>query len=258
MVTMTLKRLRTLLAEALLTEDGPTRKPPVGKGMALQIVSKFPKGMAKMGIDVGSLSGLQSWTGTNGTAFDLGNGKVLKVTRDQKEAATSAVLVGKELANVVRIYAVWRFKDTDFYGILQEKLEPLPDAEGKAFNDALIATRLPVWIHKSGYDFEKAKEMTKQHILSQVKEKFKDNVNSPEAQKFAHAINDKWNMLVKKFSMRDMFNTLKQLGIDFADFHAGNLMRRADGTLALIDLGQSKITGGGGNIDTITQSVSPG
>lgn len=258
MVMMTLKRLRVLLAEASLAEDGPKRAPPIGKDMASRIVSKFPKGMARLGIDVKAVSEMEAWTGTNGTAFDLGNGKVLKITRDQKEAATSAVLIGKELTNVVRIYAVWRFKDTNFYGILQEKLEPLPDADGKAFNDALIATRLPVWIHKSGYDFERAKEMTKHHILSQVKEKFKDNANSPEAQKFAHSINDKWNMLVKRFNMREMFNTLKQLGIDFADFHAGNLMRRSDGTLVLIDLGQSKVTGGGGDIDTITQSVAPG
>lgn len=226
--------------------------------MAVKVVAKFPKGMAKMGIDVETLRGAQSWTGTNGTAFDLGNGKVFKITRDQREAATSSVLVGKELTNVVKIYAVWRFKDTNFYGILQEKLEPLPEADGKAFNDALIATHLPVWIHESGYDFEKAKEMTKQFIFKEVKRKFKDNANSPEAQKFAHSINDKWNLLVKRFNMREMFNTLKQLGINFADFHAGNLMRRSDGTLVLIDLGQSKVTGGGGNIDTITQSVSPG
>ncbi len=258
MVTMTVKRLRALLTEVVLGEAGPSRAPPIGKEMAAKIVSKFPKGMAKFGIDAKAISAMESWTGTNGTAFDLGNGKVFKITRDQKEAATSAVLIGKELTNIVRIYAVWRFKDTNFYGILQEKLEPLPDADGKAFNDALVATRLPVWIHKSGYDFEKAKEMTKQFIISQVKERFKDNANSPEAQKFAHSINDKWNMLVKRFNMREMFNTLKQLGIDFADFHAGNLMRRPDGTLVLIDLGQSKVTGGGGDIDTITQSVSPG
>lgn len=258
MVTMTLKRLRTLLAEALLSEDGPKRVPPIGKGMASQIANKFPKGMAKMGIDVSTLSGLQSWTGTNGTAFDLGNGKIFKITRDQKEAAASAVLVGKELTNVVRIYAVWRFKDTDFYGILQEKLEPISEAESKEYDDAIIATHLPVWIHKSGYDFEKAKDLTKQYILSQVKKNFKDSPNSPEAQKFAHSINAKWNLLVKKYNMREMFNTLKQLGINFVDFHAGNMMRRPDGTLVLIDLGQSKVTGGGGNIDTITQSVSPG
>lgn len=258
MVTMTLKRLRIVLAEALLSEDGPARKPPIGKDMAAKVVSRFPKGMARMGIDVESLPGLTSWTGTNGTAFDLGNGKVLKVTRDQKEAAASAVLVGKELENVVRIYAVWRFKDTNFYGILQEKLEPLPAAEGKEYDDAIVATRLPVWIHKSGYDFEKAKELTKQYIVSQVKEKFKDNLNSPEAQQFARAINDKWNLLVKKYNMRGMFNTLKELGVNFVDFHAGNLMRRPDGTLVLIDLGQSKVTGTGGDIDTITQSVSPG
>lgn len=238
--------------------EATKQKPPVGKSMAVRLVRSFPKGMAKLGVDVDALEGLQAWTGTRGTAFDLGNGKILKITNDEKEAMTSSILVGKELPNIVKFYAVWRFKDTNFYGIMQEKLEPLPDADGKEFNDALIATRLPVWIHESGYDFEKAKELTKKYIISQVKKKFSSNPNSPEAQQYAHAINSKWNVLVKKFNMRDIFNTLKQLGIDFHDFHAGNLMRRQDGTLVLIDLGMSKVKGATGNIETITQAATSG
>ena len=248
---MTLRALRRLLSEALLLEENK----PIEADQALQLMKKFPKGMKKMGVNPDSLRKIA--TGTRGTAFDAGNGRVFKVTNDEKEAHAASVLVGKDIKNIVRFFGVCRFGDTPFYGVMQEKLEPLPKEASEAFNQALVATGLPIWIKRAEGDWDNAKRLTKQYILEQVKKKFKDNLNSPQAQEYARGINDKWNLLVTKFGLRDMFTTLTKLGIDFHDYHAGNLMQRGDGTMVLIDLGMSKVSGGGGNIETINQAMTP-
>jgi hypothetical protein len=249
MATMTLRTLRRLLSEALLLEENQ----PIDAEQAMQLMKKFPKGMKKMGVNPDALRKIA--TGTRGTAFDAGNDKVFKVTNDEKEAQAASVMVGKDIKNIVHFYGVCRFGDTPFYGIMQEKLEPLPKEASNAFNKALVATGLPIWIKRAEGNWDNAKKLTKQYILEQVKKKFSDNLNSPDAQAYARGINEQWNLLVTKFGPRDMFNTLTQLGIDFHDYHAGNLMQRADGTMVLIDLGMSKVSGGGGNIETINQAM---
>ena len=251
MATMTLRALRVLIAESL-NEDAH----PVSEEQAKQLLKKFPKGLRKLGIDPNRVDSLPNLgTGTHGTALDLGNGKVLKITDDQKEAQVAAALKGKDLSNIVRYYAVFSFKDSPFFGVLQEKLKPLPKEVGNEFNEALVATGLPIWIKRAAGDFENAKKLTKEYVLSQIKKKFAGRENSPEAQQYARGINEKWNLLIKKFGLRDMFNTLTQLGIDFHDYHAGNLMQREDGSLVLIDLGMSKLRGGHGDIETMNQAA---
>lgn len=224
---------------------------------AKELLKKFPKGLARLGLSPSKVDSLQVLgTGTRGTAFEFGD-KVLKVTNDAQEARAAATLVGKDVQNVCRYFAVVKFGDTDNYGIVQEKLKPLPAEAAKEFNDALVATGLPIWIKRAGGSWDEAKKLTKEYILGQVKKKFGDNLNSPKAQEYARSINSSWNDLVKKYGLRDIFNTLTELGIDFHDYHAGNMMVRDDGTLVLIDLGMSKIRGGGGKIDTITQVSGP-
>jgi predicted unusual protein kinase regulating ubiquinone biosynthesis (AarF/ABC1/UbiB family) len=85
-----------------------------------------------------------------------------------------------------------------------------------------------------------------------VRKKFRDDLGSDEAKAYASDINQKWNVLVTRFGLRDMFNVLTELGIDFHDYHAGNMMLREDGTLVLIDLGMSKVKSPG-KIDTISE-----
>jgi hypothetical protein len=246
MVIMTLRRLRLIL-------EGNT---PIDEKQSIELLKRYPKALRRIGVDVNRLDSLPVLgTGTRGTAFDLGNGKVLKVTNDDREAAAASMMVGKDLKNIVHFYAVWKFKDTSFYCVLQEKLQPLPKEQAERFNDALVATGLPIWIKRANGSWDEAKKLTKEYIISQVKKRFSDNMNSPQAQEFARGINEKWNMLIKHFGLRDMFNTLTELGIDFHDYHAGNVMVRADGTLVLIDLGMSKIRGQGGDIETISQGT---
>lgn len=234
---ISIRKFRSLIREVLLTEA------PVSADAAKELLRKFPKGLKKVGINVDDIDSFQQLgeTGTHGTAFKLPDGRVLKVTDDAKEAEAAASLIGKNLSNIVKFYAVWQFNDDNLYGVLQELLEPLSAEEGKELNSALVSTALPLWIKRANGSWDTVKQLTKQHILDSVKKKFKGNHNSPEAQAYAKSVNEAWNLLVTKYKIRDMFNTLTELGIDFHDYHAGNLMKRSDGTLVLIDLGMSKI-----------------
>jgi hypothetical protein len=163
-------------------------------------------------------------------------------------------MVGKNVKNIVSFYAVWQFGDTGLYGITQEKLQPLSDDEGNEFNKALVATGLPIWIKRAEGSWDRAKQLTKEYIIEQVKKKFGGDLTSNEAKEYAKNVNSKWNMLVTRFGIRDMFKTLSEFGIDFHDYHAGNMMQRTDGTMVLIDLGMSKIKGDG-HVDAMNEKV---
>ena len=234
-----------------ISEASGAIKPEAAK----ELIKKFPKGMQKLGIDPSKADTLQVLgIGTRGTAFDLGN-RVLKITNDASEAAVANILKGKNLSNVVNFYDVWAFGDTGFFGITQEKLSALTAADAKKFNDAILATGLPVWMRSSEADWKKVKEKVKSFIVRQVKKKFPKNYNSQEAKDFVKTINDQWNLLVKEYKIRDLFNTLNSLGIGFHDYHAGNMMKRPDGSLVLIDLGMSKVAGPAGTIETIEERL---
>jgi len=244
-----LGRLRRLVREALIFEAKENK--PVTPDEAKELLKRFPKGAAKLGIkDVDSLQPIG--TGTRGTVFEVGD-KVLKVTNDGKEAHAASILVGKNVSGVVNFYGVWSLGDTGTFAILQEKLQTISAEEGKSFNDALVTTAFPLWVKRAGGSWDKVKELTKEHIKETAKKKFK-SFTSPEAQKFIAHANEQWSLLVKKYGVKGLFETLTELGIDFHDYHAGNMMKRDDGTLVLIDLGMSNVRGTAA-IQTITQQA---
>jgi serine/threonine protein kinase len=250
MIITTLKQLRKIIAETILLENAV-----VSAEDAANIVKKFPKGLKKLGIDSDNFAKYKVLgTGTRGTAFLVGD-KVFKITNDDKEAQAASLIQGKNVKSLVNVYAVVHFADTPYYGILQEKLNPLPDDIGKTYNNALVKTAVPVWIAKSSGSWDKVKELTKEHIQREVKKKFGDDTSSDEVKEYVKSVNEAWNMLVNKFYIRDMFNTLQELGIRFHDFHAGNLMMRDGGQLVLIDLGMSKVSGKG-KIDSLVEIES--
>jgi len=247
-IALSASKVRKIIAEALLNENNES----TDESSAKEVLKKFPKGMKALGVNnVDSLKALG--VGTRGTAFDVGNGKVLKLTNDEKEAGAASVLVGKNIKNIVNFYAVKRLKDTPYFVILQEKLEPLSSENSKAFNNALVATGLPIWIKRAEGSWDRAKFLTKDYIIGTVKKKFSGKLDSPEAKEFASKINSQWNTLVNTYGLKEMFKTLTDVGIDFHDYHAGNMMQRDDGTLVLIDLGMSKIRASGGEVEMITQ-----
>lgn len=63
--------------------------------------------------------------GDNGFAYDLGDGKVLKITGSETEAAESIRLKGKDNEHLAKIYNVYsiNYEGTTLYPILQEKID---------------------------------------------------------------------------------------------------------------------------------------
>lgn len=189
-----------------------------------------------------------------GVAYDVG-GKVLKVTKDAREAKASAIVAGKNLPNIVKVYDIWKFPGVEWYGLIIEKLTPLSKEEEKQLTQAVIDTKFPVLLHQSGDDWNKAmQELARQTMRTATKQAY---VQFPEADpaKGGAGIRDErvkqfvsnmanktvadFNKLTKDYNMLQLFKSLKQLGIQYYDFHGGNYGRRADGTLVLFDLGRS-------------------
>jgi hypothetical protein len=246
------KLLREVIKNLLIVEAAA-----IEEVEAREIIERFPKGLRKYGVDASKVKSFKKLgTGTRGTAFDVGGGKVLKVTNDLKETQAAAKLMGKDLPNIVKYFGVWKFGDSGTFGITQEFLYPISKEDGKELNAALVKTGLPVWLKKSGYDWDASKELVKKYVLDQVKSRFKGGETSEEAKAFAKEALVAWDLLVSKYKIRDMFKTLQGLGIDFHDFHAGNVMRRQDGSIVLIDLGYSKISGDDGAVDTINERLT--
>lgn len=191
--------------------------------------------------------------GTRGIAFDAGSNRIFKITRDEKEAMISSALIGNDNESLTRYYSVVQFGDTGVYGILQEKLEPLTPQEVKDINDALIKTRFPVWLYKSDYDFDKAKQMTKE-FLAQQNQKILDSGDPAELRRWGTEMNYLWNLISRKYNMRSLAEALEELGIRFHDYHGGNFMRRGN-TLVLIDVGNARSFGGSTNVKVLKPNV---
>jgi len=242
------------LQPALSFTVSESAKGAVDAESARDLIKKFAKGLKSVGVNVDNAESFPVMgIGTHGTAFGVGPDRVLKVTNDAQEAAVANALLNVDLPNVVKFYDIWAFGDTGLFGILQEKLEPLPADDAKEFNDAMIATGLPVWVRQGKGSWDTVKKLIKGYVIKQLKKKF-DNLKSPEARAYAADVNKKWSMLVNKYGVADMYKTLSGLGIDFHDYHAGNMMKRPDGTLVLIDLGISKLKGGSGQMRSIDEA----
>ena len=251
---LTLGQIRRLIKEELFREYHENDE-PISADSAKELLKRYPKGMQRLGISLQKIDSLPILgTGTRGTAFDLGDNRVLKITNDSDEAEAAAILVGQNIPNVCIFYGVWKLGESHYYAILQEKLKPLSSSAAKEFDDALVATGLPVWAKRADGSWDSVKQMSTEFVLKQIKKHFRDNYNSPKAQQYAKSINDKWNLLIKKYGIRTLFQTLTNLGIDFHDYHAGNMMTRDDGTLVLIDLGMSNVRKKS-NIQTMTQDA---
>ena len=71
-------------------------------------------------------------SGMFGHAHDIGNNKILKITKDKTEAINSQKLIGKELKHIANIYDVKQFKLNDrmFYTIILEKLDISTNLDG--------------------------------------------------------------------------------------------------------------------------------
>ncbi|MHA2047013.1 MAG: hypothetical protein ACW99G_19665, partial [Candidatus Thorarchaeota archaeon] len=176
--------------------------------------------------------------GSQGTAFDVG-GKVLKITKDNKEAVASHKIMGDALKYVAKVEDVFRFPDIPIYGIVQERLNPLDKSDATNFNKLLVFTGLPVWL-KSAATWDDAVDKAMSYV---EKRKAKGDITSPEGKRMIQWADQFLDSLEQKYNVRASWEELKGKGITFSDYQADNLMKRGS-EYVLIDIGLSNVAGG--------------
>lgn len=215
----------------------------VKEEQARQLLQKNADRLAKKGIDVRRLQAIGQ--GTRGVAFAVGD-KALKVTNDVQEAVAANKLKGLGMKHVVRVDDVFKFQEGELYGVLQERLQPLEKKESNTLNFDLWdpeiwgkGTEIPRLIYDSGYDWDKVKVMATEALKKAL-----SAAPENERQELAERANRAWKNLNDRFRIGDMVRELSSKGIRFHDYHAGNIMKRANGDYVVIDIGYSKVAGG--------------
>lgn len=169
-------------------------------------------------------------SGSNGIAYLMSNNKVLKVTTDDEEAGTSALVKNIDHPNIIKIYDVaeWIPKrdievghsrsNVKVYFIVQEKLEAGPAIENK------LKDYIPDFVNEFGESLLNAAAYIG-GIESKEKEIESNSNISEDARKF----------------YLDVIEALKELkvrGIYWMDISASNIGRRK-GDYVVFDLGVS-------------------
>lgn len=190
--------------------------------------------------------------GSRGEAYLCANGDVLKVTMDRSEALASMKALGKDLKTVVSVRKVFAFPgDLGFYGILQERLQPLSNREKSELHSAnKVVERIlqnRVGAYSRGWD----------GFIKQVAVNLKAVGLQKGNPHYTRAV-DALNVYVK-FGLNRMMDEVLSLGVLFADYHIGNVMKRPGGGYVITDLGASKVLGDAGEVpvlEAIDESVS--
>lgn len=163
--------------------------------------------------------------GTNGVAYSLGDDFVLKITNDPVEARTAAWLSNNNFMHIAHIYTVYqvesrtRFPSSflfrfpyweDVYFIVLEKLDTSVSKD--------ISNMLAELVENFPFDSRKKTVLTMLN-QSKVKTFFKKS---------------KYYELYKE--VKELLSYLKVYGINFYDFHEGNVGRKKNGKLAIFDV----------------------
>lgn len=215
-----------------LRDITPSGSKKQGAELLVQILVKNKHLLQGRGIDV--IGAKTLGTGSNGIAWKLRDGRVLKVTTDDAEAHVASHIKGKTFKHIFKIFDVWAFPGQYnghyVYGLLTEgdlekpdkvecnefdwAIDQLEDAYGerdeKGYRDAAhdlwdgkLKQVIQAYLQKPGIDAE-----YKRQVL----------------------------LYVKKYDIAGMLADTRRLNV-FADLHSGNFMRRPDGTFVLIDIG---------------------
>jgi hypothetical protein len=207
-------------------------KESIGKGPndGVDFLNKKAKKIAARGHDVKGLKFLGA--GLHGYAYEMSNGRVFKLTDDVSEAMASRVIMGKKTTYIANIYDVFKFKGTDMFGIVQEKLTP-PSSQEKTFWDEMSDLNVVHLALIDGFG-----------PWSQVSQQIKDTISdaAPEDENLHLTPTERKNILInlKKYNFPQMIDELYKFGIKFDDFHGENIMKRGN-TSVIIDLGYSEV-----------------
>jgi hypothetical protein len=182
--------------------------------------------LAQKGINIAALKRLGQ--GAGGIAYAIDDKRVLKVTEDQAEASVANSIKGKNLKGIINIFDAWKFPNSNFYGVVMEKVIPFdqwPNDQLKHDLEEIVDTfNLKQLLQKYHGDWEKI---------------WKDMSSSPLFKMAGDPAN-----LKKAFeTIAIVGNNLKAAGIqNFFDLHLGNIGKNTAGNVVVFDIG---FAGGG-------------
>lgn len=146
--------------------------------------------------------------GDFGTAYSLGDGRVLKETSSRREFEIAEELVGKDVPGFAKIYAAE--KDGSYYKIILEELEEDSEIENQYYEVLNMLETQGLPIQYMGYFDED--------------EYIEQNGEIPDETK--HFMSE----------LEEIISSYRRLGIEASDIRAENLGRDSNGTLKAFDL----------------------
>jgi hypothetical protein len=195
-----------------------------------EVIIRHRKGLAQLGLRNpwpkergGQLLG----TGSHGAAYDIGD-KVLKLTNDHDEAIVSALIRGKSLRHVVKIYDVWSLADSvredsdanykRWFAVTREKLV-MPKKHDvdimKTMFDLYEDPSLDLWVNN-----ERA-------MVARWRNKLQGSLDAQSVAKAMSILRD-----VAAGSAE-----LRSHGFDWTDFHDENILQSDAGIFKIVDVG---------------------
>lgn len=174
-------------------------------------------------------------------ATPLAGGSVLKFTRDPTEMQAASVICGKKTQRVVRIYGLWAIPDTftrklrGWYLIHRCYLNPLSkydsDMVELLFNlryERNLDLKLPRPHHHA------MRDKWRSYIRAELAE---ETVKDEEGMARTFNGRDVTKAMALLEDITLAVNEMYSYGIDWQDFHSGNMMRGAQKQLVIGDIG---------------------
>lgn len=191
--------------------------------------------------------------GEAGVAFQIDGNRVLKVTTDLEEAQASIRVMGKNKQNVVKIFDVFHFPETQVFGIIEELLTPLSSDEIKEFDELrenLLAVfgetapgKSPLYEFIEKGDWREFQKQLQIALARSIREDLSypagsaiDQRKEDRLKKTLDANMKRYTDVLTKYSVPGMMQDLRALDIKFSDYHGGNIMKRG-GHYVINDLG---------------------
>lgn len=196
-----------------------------------EVILRHRKGLASRGLTnpwPQARGGQLLGTGSYGAAYDVGDGRVLKLTHDHDEAIVSAMIRGKTLRNVVKIFDVFALSDSareddyqPWYAVTREKLVAPKQRDidvMKVMYELYEDKSLDLWVTQDRSMVSRWRTMLQGHL------------------EFA-GVTRAMNIL------RDVAHgasELRAFGFDWTDFHDENIFLSETGVYKIVDVGWGK------------------
>lgn len=163
-------------------------------------------------------------TGSQGAAYDLG-GRVLKLTHDHDEAIVSALIRGKSLRNVVKVFDVRVLPDSareddqqSWYAITREKLAPPKQRDidiMKVMYGLYEDESLDLWV------------TNQRQMVARWRTLLQERLDFPSVSRAMGILRD----------VAVGSSELRNAGFDWTDFHDENIFMSESGAYKIVDVG---------------------